>query len=173
MRTEAAVNLPIALQSSAQHIGLIQDKRRRLAAALMGAELQFLVVLRREYEAGDVTWAQMRDAYRMLSAGKLRGLQSRWMDAISVGPKKVNANAKLEAAGAGRVWREHWPLERRGRYVETYPPSGQRVVYVLLDVDKRPLLRGSTDECRRRFATHDAHGLRWSSWTALGCGDRA
>jgi len=61
MRTEVEMILPGTLQASAQHIGLLQDKigllqdkRRRLTAALVGAELQFLVALRREYEAGDL-----------------------------------------------------------------------------------------------------------------------
>jgi len=180
MRTEVEMILPGTLQASAQHIGLLQDKigllqdkRRRLTAALVGAELQFLVALRREYEAGDLDWTEMADAYRTLSAGNLRGLQDRWMDAIPVSPERVNANAELEAALVGRGWQGHWPLDRRGRHAETYPPSGQRVVYVLLDVDDYPVRRGSTDQCRRCFATHDANGLRWSSWTALGCADRA
>jgi hypothetical protein len=167
------VNLPGTLQASAQHIGLLQDRRRRLTAALVGAELQFLVALRREYEAGEMNWTEMADAYRTLSAGNLRGTQSRWMDAIPVSPKRVNANAELEAALVGLAWRGHWPLDRRGRHAEAYPPSGQRVVYMLLDVDDLPLLLGSTNQCRRRFATHDANGLRWSSWIALGCADRA
>jgi len=167
------VNLPDTLRASVQHIGLLQDKRRRLTAALVGAELQFLVALRREYETGDVNWTEMADAYRALSAGNLRGTHSRWMDAIPVGPKRVNANAKLEAALVGRIWRGHWPLHRRGHLAESYPPTGQLVVYMLLDADDLPIHLGSTKQCRQRFATHDANGLRWSSWTALGCADRA
>ena len=89
------MNLPATLQASVQHMGLLQDKRRRLTAALVGAELQFLVALRRAYEAGDVNWTEMADAYRALSAGHLRGTDSRWMDAIPVSPKRVTANAKL------------------------------------------------------------------------------
>jgi len=173
MGTEVEMNLPGTLQASAQHIELLQDKRRRLTAALVGAELQFLVALRREYEAGDLDWTEMADAYRTLSAGNLRGLHDRWMDAIPVSPERVNANAELEAALVGRGWQGHWPLDRRGRHAEAYPPSGQRVVYVLLDVDDYPVRRGSTDQCQRCFATHDANGLRWSSWIALGCADRA
>jgi hypothetical protein len=169
----APVNLQGPLHASAQHIGLIQDKRRRLSDALLDAELQFLAALRREYEAGDTTWRQMRNAYIMLSAGKLPGLQARWMDAIPVSPEKVIANAKREAAGAGRVWQGRWPLERGQRRAETFPPSGQRVVYVLLDSDGRPIFVGSTAQCWRRFATHHADGMRWPRWMAYGCADRA
>jgi hypothetical protein len=97
--------LPEPLRASAQHIGLLNnkrrlldDKRRRLVDALVSAELQFLAALRREGEAGETSWAQLRDAYATLSAGKLRGLRARWMDAIGISPEKVIANAKAEAA---------------------------------------------------------------------------
>ena len=76
--------LPEPLRASAQHIGLLNnkrrlldDKRRRLVDALVSAELQFLAALRREGEAGETSWAQLRDAYATLSAGKLRGLRTR------------------------------------------------------------------------------------------------
>ena len=76
----------------------------------------------------------MLDAYGTLSAGKLRGLQLRWMNAIPVSPKLVGAD---------------------------------------VNADDLPIRLGSTNQCRRRFATLDAHRVRWSRRTALGCGDRA
>jgi hypothetical protein len=97
--------LPEPLRASAQHIGLLHDKRRqlndkrhRLVDAQVSAELQFLAALRREYEAGQTSWTQLDDAYATLSAGKLRGLRGRWMDAIGISPEKVIANAQGEAA---------------------------------------------------------------------------
>jgi hypothetical protein len=105
------VALPEPLRASAQHIGLLHDKRRllndkrrRLLDASVSAELQFLTALRREGEAGQMSWAQLRDAYATLSAAKLRGLRARWMDAIGISPEKViaNANAKAEAARRAR-----------------------------------------------------------------------
>jgi hypothetical protein len=97
--------LPEPLRASAQHIGLLHDKRRllndkqrRLVEALVSAELQFLAALRRECQAGETSWAQLHDAYATLSAGKLRGLRTRWMDAMRISPEKVIANAKAEAA---------------------------------------------------------------------------
>jgi hypothetical protein len=99
------MSLPEPLRASAQHIGLLHDKigllhdkRHRLVDALVSAELQFLVALSREREAGETSWAQLRDAYATLSAGKLRGLRARWMNAIGISPEKVIANAEAEAA---------------------------------------------------------------------------
>jgi len=92
------MTLPESLRASAQHIGLLQDKRRRLADVQVSAELQFLAALRRECEAGQTSWAQLRDAYAALSAGQVRGLRNRWIDAISISPEKVIANAEAEAA---------------------------------------------------------------------------
>ena len=86
------------LRASAQHIELLQDKRRRLSGALVFAELQFLAALRRECLGGEMTWAQLRDAYRLLSAARLPGLRARWMDAIPVSPEDVVLNARQEAA---------------------------------------------------------------------------
>jgi hypothetical protein len=112
--------LPEPLRAAAQHIKLLHDKRRlladkrqRLLHALVSAELQFLAALSREREAGKTSWAQLRDAYVTLSAGKLRGLRARWMAAIRISPEKVIANAKAEAARrAQRVAQEPAPASR-------------------------------------------------------------
>ena len=152
-----------SLRASAQHIELLQGKRRHLADVLVLAELQFLAALRREYDAGETTWVQLRDAYCTLSTGNLRGLRARWMDAIPVSPQKVIINAKREAADrANGVWRGHRPL-RRGEY---YPPNGQCVVYVLFDAGDHPIYARSTNRCSQRFADHRAEGARWSRWVA-------
>ena len=151
------------LRASAQHIELLQDKRRRLSDALVSAELQFLAALRRECLDGEMTWAQLREAYSLLSAGRLPGLRARWMDAVPVSPEDVILNARREAAaGAGGVWRGHRPLHR-GEY---YPPIGQWVVYVLFDAGRHPIYVRSTNCCPQRFADHRAQGKRWSTWTA-------
>ena len=110
-----------------------------------------------------MTWAQLRDVYSLLSAGRLPGLRARWMDAVPVSPEDVILNARREAAvAAGGVWRGHRPLHR-GEY---YPPIGQWVVYVLFDVGRHPVYVRSTNRCSQRFADHRAQGKRWSSWTA-------
>jgi hypothetical protein len=156
------VSLSEPLRASAQHIELLQGKRCRLSDALVSAELQFLAALRRECEGGEMTWAQLRDAYGLLSAGRLPGLRACWMDAIPVSPENVILNARREAAGgAGGVWSGHSPLHR-GEYC---PPIGQRVVYVLF-AGRHPIYVGSTNRCSQRFADHRAQGKRWSSWTA-------
>jgi hypothetical protein len=149
---------------AAQHIGLLQDKRRSLADALVGAELQFLAALRREYDAGHITWRQLRDCYTTLSAGRLLGLEGRWMDAIAVSPGKVIANAEWETICAGGVWKGHWPL-RRG---ERYPPMGKCVVYVLFDADAHPIYVRGTNRSAQQFTRK-----RCLSWMAYGCVDRA
>jgi hypothetical protein len=157
------MNLSEPLRASAQHIELLQDKRRRLTCALVCAELQFLAALRRECLDGEMTWPELGDAYRLLPAGRMPGLRVRWMDAVAVSPESVILNARREAAGgADGVWRGHRPL-RRGEY---YPPIGQRVVYVLFDAGQHPVCVRSTNCCAQRFADHRAQGKRWSSWTA-------
>ena len=135
----------------------------RQEAALLSAELELLAALRRAYRDGETTWAQLRDAYSLLSAGRLPGLRACWMDAVPVSPEDVVLNARREAAvGTGGVWRGHRPLHR-GEY---YPPIGQWVVYVLFDVGRHPVYVRSTNRCSQRFADHRAQGKRWSSWTA-------
>jgi hypothetical protein len=157
------MSLPERLRASAQHIELLQDKRRRLTDALVGAELQFLAAMRREDEAGAMTWTQLRDAYSTLAAGRLSGLRARWMDAIAVSPETVVLNARREAAGgASGVWSGHRPL-RRGEY---YPPTGQLVVYVLFDAKQYPIYICSTNRCPQRFVDLRVKGQQWSSWAA-------
>ncbi|MDT7642885.1 MAG: hypothetical protein QOC83_7179 [Pseudonocardiales bacterium] len=157
------MGLPEPLRASARHIELIQDKRRRLAEILVFAESQFLAALRREYETGATTWAQLRDAHGMLAAGHSPGLRARWLDAIPVSPEKVMCNAKREAAGGARAeWKGHRPLLSG----EHYPPTGQCVVYVLFDANHHPIYVSNTTSCSRRFADDRARGRRWSSWIA-------
>jgi hypothetical protein len=96
--SEVDMGLSKPLRASAQHIELLQDKRRRLSDALVSAELQFLAALRRECLDGEMTWAQLREAYSVLSAGRLPGLRARWMDAVPVSPEEVILNARQEAA---------------------------------------------------------------------------
>jgi hypothetical protein len=163
------VTLPEPLRMAAQHIRLLQNKRRTLAEALVGAELQFLAALRREADAGHTTWPLLRDAYTTLSAGRLRGLDGRWTDLIGISPEKVIANAERETICAGGVWKGHWPL-RRG---ERYPPTGKCVVYVLFDADIHPIYVHGTNRCALQFARHQAHGKQYLSWLAYGCVDRA
>jgi hypothetical protein len=161
--SEVDMGLSEPLRASAQHIELLQDKRRRLSDALVSAELQFLAALRREYLDGEMTWAQLREAYSLLSAVRLPGLRARWMDAVPVSPEDVILNARREAAvDAGGVWRGHRP-PHRGEY---YPPIGQWVVYVLFDAGRHPVCVRTTNRCSQRFADHRAQGKRWSSWTA-------
>jgi hypothetical protein len=132
-------------------------------AALVSAELQFLAALRDAYQSGEMTWVQLREAYSLLSTGRLPGLRACWMDAVPISPEDVILNARREAAmGAGGAWRGHRPLHR-GEY---YPPIGQWVVYVLFDADRHPVCVRSTNSCSQRFADHRAQGKRWSSWTA-------
>jgi len=123
-RTEVSMSLPEPLRASAQHIELLQDKRRRLSDALVSAELQFLAALRRECLDGEMTWTQLRDAYRLLSAGRLTGLRARWIDAISVSPEDVILSAKQEAAGRadGVSTAPRRTRSRPGSYAGTRPP---------------------------------------------------
>jgi hypothetical protein len=135
----------------------------RQEAALLSAELQFLATLRRAYQGGEMTWAQLREAHSVLSAGRLPGLRACWMDAVPVSPEDVILNARREAAGgAGGTWRGHRPLHP-GEY---YPPIGQWVVYVLFDAGRHPVYVRTTNRCSQRFTDHRAQGKRWSSWTA-------
>jgi hypothetical protein len=162
-------SLPESLRVAVQHIRLLQNKRQTLADALVGAELQFLAELRREYDAGQTTWRGLRDAYATLAAGRLRGLEARWMDAIGVSLEKVVANARWEKLGIGEVWQGHWPLHRG----ERFPPTGQCVVYVLFDADAHPIYVRGTNRCAHQFAVRQASRMRYLSWMAFGCVDRA
>jgi hypothetical protein len=161
--------LPVSLRVAVQHISLLQNKRHTLTDALVGAELQFLAALRRECDAGQTTWRGLRDAYVTLAAGRLGGLEARWMDAIGVSPEKVVANAMWEKIGAGEVWKGHWPLQRG----ERFPPTGQCVVYVLFDADTHPIYVRGTNRCAHQFAGRQASRKRYLSWMAFGCVDRA
>jgi len=106
-RSDPGLGLPESLRVSLQHIVLLQKKRQTLADAQVGAELQFLAELRRECNTGRTTWRELCYAYVTLADGrKLRGLESRWMDAIGISPEKVVANTKREATIRARELRK-------------------------------------------------------------------
>jgi hypothetical protein len=168
--SDLGLSLPVSLRVAAQHIRLLQNKRHTLTDALVGAELQFLAALRRDCDAGQTTWRELRNAHATLAAGGLRGLEARWMDAIGISPEKVVANAKWEAIGTGEVWKGHWPLHRG----ERFPPVGQCVVYVLFDADTHPIYVRGTNRCAHQFASHRVSLKRYlSCWMAFACVDRA
>jgi hypothetical protein len=163
------LSLPVSLRVAAQHIGLLQNKRRTLTDALVAAELQFLAALSRECDDGFTTWRDLRAARATLAPGGLPGLEARWMDAIGISPENVVANAKWEPIGSGKVWKGHWPLHRS----EQFPPVGQYVVYVLFDADTHPMYARGTNRCARQFARLRVSSKRHMTWMAFACVDRA
>lgn len=158
-----------SLAATAQHIRLLQRKRQTLADALVQAELQYLAALKREYDAGDVSWTQLWMAYGELSAGGIPGYRVRWLAAIPQHPARIATNAKREAAASNGVWTGHRPLQGG----EHYPPTDQSVVYVLFDTQNVPIYVGSSGNVSARFAQHHADGKRFAAWIAHGCRDRA
>jgi hypothetical protein len=66
--SDPGLSMPKSLRVAVQHIRLLQNKRHTLTDALVGAELQFLAALRRECDAGQTTWRELRDAYATLAA---------------------------------------------------------------------------------------------------------
>jgi hypothetical protein len=167
--SDPRLSLPVSLRVAAQHIRLLQNKRRTLTDALVGAELQFLAALSRERDAGFITWRDLRAAHATLAPGRLRGLEARWMDAIGISPENVVAHTEWEPIGSGKVWKGHWPLHRS----ERFPPTGQYVVYMLFDADTHPMYVRGTNRCAHQFASLRVSSKRHMTWMAFACVDRA
>lgn len=162
------LELPVVLRATQDHIALIQAKRAKLAEGLLTVEGQFLTAVRREWEAGNLTWPELHSAYEQVRASDLSGVSIRWVGAGLPHRAHLVLQAKYAPNGAGGTWYGTWPLPAG----DPYPLKGRDVVYVLFDDSRTPVYVGSSGNWLYRMKDHVKAGKRWASWIAHPCRDR-
>lgn len=155
------------LIASRQHIRLIQDRRARLAAALIDAERQYLTAIKREWDAGHLAWSELHDAWELLRDGGIDGYNARWMEEIGIHRAKIHAQMVRQPNSEDGSWHGAWPLPPDA----AYPLKGVSVVYVLFN-DTQPVYVGSSHSWKERMEAHRRDGKVWTSWTAHPCRNR-
>lgn len=164
-----STNIPESLHATTQHLELLREKRAYLAQVMLAAEGQYLLAIRREWVAGNLTWPQLLEIHKHLRTFELPGsFPTRWMEVMGIHRAEIVHQAARAANGVDGSWHGTWPL-RNG---EPYPLKGHNVVYVLFDDQRIPVYVGSSGHWNERMKQHVRAGKQWTSWLAHPCRDR-
>lgn len=152
--------------STLQHIQLLQDRQKKLAAAQEQAEDQILHRYGSGYRCGDITIVELLDFFKAYRALETPRRTRRWNDHISLAYQSCHL---MQAPnGPEGTWVGPWPCPES----EPYPIRGVAVVYVLFDALNNPCYVGSTDQFRARMSHHVKDGKAFCSWQAYPCPTR-
>jgi hypothetical protein len=157
--------------STAQHIRLIAERRRRLERAQIDAEERFVHAVARDFRAGLLSLAELESVYVSVQSAALSGFATKRWQAELPGLHSIRSlitqAAKAESAALDS-WVGAFPVEDHTKL----PPAGIAVVYVLYDEAASPCYVGSTGALGTRLAEHVRTGKRCSAWQAHRCRDR-
>jgi predicted GIY-YIG superfamily endonuclease len=170
--TDLAEQLPDHLAASIagtlQHIGLIQQKEARLAAARWDALVQVLHRIGTEYRTGQLTDAQMCTALHEIRSLDMSGRMNAWDEIVGVSWKHLAQLSLRLPNGPEGSWVGEYPFPAGA----LTPMPGTAVVYVLFDEANDPCYVGSTHKFRARMNRHAKDGKRFVRWQAHPCRDR-
>ena len=149
-----------------QHMALLANKRDKLETKLQDAEEQFVVSVKRDWDAGLMTALQLLEALQVLSKqNRLPEYSKRWRGADLPTHQKIAAMVQVETNP-----RTYWNGSRHGGADEIRPQKGICVVYVLFH-ELEPVYVGSTKQFAIRLAEH-RKTKEWTNWIAHRCRDR-
>lgn len=161
-------DLTLSIQSTLQHIRLIQEKERRLAEARRNALSQTLHRIGTEYRTGRITQHQLCLALLEIRDLEMSGRMSAWDEIVGVSWKRLSQMAKQLPNGPEGSWIGEYPIPLDA----PRPIYGVPVVYVLFDEANEPVYVGSTDKFSPRMTAHEKSGKRFVRWQAHPCDDR-
>lgn len=172
MNEELIDALPAGLGESTaatlQHVALLLEKERRIAAARHEAEAQMLHRLGLAYRAGEIDETHLKAAHDAYSAIGTTGRSTRWNEHIDIPWAKVRHAARIAPNGPEGTWVGTYPLDP----YDPAPMGGVSVVYVLFDETNTPCYVGSSMCFRDRLKYHDRAGKEFVRWQAYRCRDR-
>ncbi|MFJ5680253.1 GIY-YIG nuclease family protein [Streptomyces sp. NPDC093097] len=147
-------------KATLQHIVLLQDKQRRLAAAQEQAEQQLLHRYGSAHRAGEITITQLLDFFQEYRKLDIPGRSHRWNENVDL----IYQTCSLlqPPNGPEGTWVGEWPCGD----ADPCPLRGVAVVYVLFGQDNEPCYVGSTNHFRTRMGNHVKAGKVFSRWQA-------
>ncbi|WP_262285423.1 hypothetical protein [Micromonospora sp. MA102] len=159
-------------EATFQHCELIRRKINDLSVRLVEAQAQLYTAINREYRDGRLDMDDLALIYER-ARGLGPGFTTRWDEHMSVPAGTVQYHWRNRVktrpnAPGGTHWQGCYPYEPD----TITPPRGQAVVYVLYDVDARPIYVGSTKVFRDRMRSHRRDGKPMTSWLAYPCDSR-
>lgn len=161
-------DLADSVESTLQHIELIQHKESRLAQARMDALGQVLHRIGTEHKAGRLTQLQLTTVLNTIRKLNIAGASTLWNQSVAVDWVSLVQAAKKLPNGPEGSWVGEYPYPQNS----CVPQSGFSVVYVLFDERNRPCYVGSTKSFSARLRKHWKDGKRFASWQAHPCRDR-
>lgn len=156
------------LQSTAQHIELLDRKLEKLSRARTDAWAQMLTAAARMYRFGQIDEADLIRLYDSMKASHGPGFSRVWDEHMPILAKRVKWCRMDIPNGPVGSWLGEAPL----RVGEPAPPRGIAVVYVLFDCGNEPVYVGSTDDFRTRLRVHLSEKPGVCRWAAYPCRDR-
>lgn len=165
---EMPTALATSVESTLQHIRLIQRREARLAQARTDALVQLLHSIGTEFRAGRLTQVQLISLQASVRALGIVGVKTFWNEAVDVEWTSLLTAAKKLPNGPAGTWVGEYPYQQ-GACV---PQSGFSVVYVLFDQANEPCYVGSTKHFSDRLRNHRRDGKQFVRWQAYPCRDR-
>ncbi|WP_428956154.1 GIY-YIG nuclease family protein [Streptomyces sp. cg35] len=168
MMPELPEELLLSVESTLQHIRLIQEKEQRLAEARKRALAQVLHRIGSDYRTGRITQHQLCTALVAIKGLEMSGRMTAWDDIVGVSWKRLSQMAKQLPNGPEGSWVGEYPIPLDA----PRPIYGVPVVYVLFDEANEPVYVGSTDKFSPRMTAHEKSGKHFARWQAHPCDDR-
>lgn len=168
MMPELPNALALSVESTLQHIRLIQEKEQRLAEARKGALAQALQRIGSDYRTGRITQHQLCTALVAIQGLEMSGRMNAWDEIVGVSWKRLAQMAKQLPNGPEGSWVGEYPMAVDA----PRPIYGVSVVYVLFDEANEPVYVGSTEQFSPRMTAHKKSGKRFVRWQAHPCRDR-
>lgn len=164
--TIGSAELEVSGRATLQHIALLQEKQRKLAAARENAEQQLLHRYGAAHRAGEITITQLLAFFHEYRHLEIPRRTHRWNENIDL-PYQT-CNLLQSPNGPEGTWVGEWPCPE----TEPSPLRGVAVVYILFGQNNEPCYVGSTDRFRTRMNSHVKDGKIFGRWQAYPCGTR-
>jgi predicted GIY-YIG superfamily endonuclease len=160
--------LALSVETTLQHIRMIQEKEARLAEARRNAFTQTLHRIGSDYRRGRLTLHQLCAAVLAIQELNMPGHMKAWNEIVGVSWQRLKQMAKQLPNGPQGSWVGEYPIPLDA----PRPIYGVPVVYVLFDEANEPVYVGSTDKFSPRMTAHEKSGKRFVRWQAHPCEDR-
>lgn len=156
------------LESTLQHLGLLDARRRRLVEAQTEAEEQLFHRIGAMRQNDQLTDAELQEIFNRCRTVRTAGMTSRWDAHIDIPWRRLLHGGRHLPNGPEGTWIGVAPLPPD----DNAPRSGVAVVYVLFGEDNEPCYVGSTADLRTRLKAHLKDGKAFVRWQAYPCKTR-
>lgn len=155
-------SLMTSAQATLQHVGMLNERARKLDELRIAAEMQLLHRVGAAFASGQLDMVGLQEIYHQYASLGLPGKSNRWNGAVSVPWNAMRYAGRWIPNGPEGTFVGTWPLEND----DPAPYHTASVVYVLFDALNEPVYVGSTGNMRGRLKAHAKAGKQFAAWQA-------